>query len=89
MLNDIKTGAGAAPAAAREPDGAELLLDLARAVLRRWYVVLSALLATVVAVYLAFQSLPDVYEVEARLLVKIGRENLRVPAMGDFRAALF
>lgn len=80
MLNDKQLTLRREPeAAAPVEDAADLAFALMRAVLRRWIVVLLTAFTTILTAYVAFQAIGDVYEVEARLLVRVGRENLRVP----------
>jgi uncharacterized protein involved in exopolysaccharide biosynthesis len=67
--------AGAAP----PPEPAELGADLAAAILRRWPLVLFVTLGLVLGVYGFMQARADIWRIEARLLVKIGPENLAMP----------
>lgn len=58
----------------------DLVGGLFLSVFRRWKLVLLVAVALVVTVYVALQIEDDVYHVEAKLLLKVGRENLEVPA---------
>jgi len=53
--------------------------DLIVVLRRRVWMILGITLAVTVGAYLAIMSLTDLYESEARLLVKVGRENTQVP----------
>ncbi|MFN3643621.1 MAG: GumC family protein [Gemmobacter sp.] len=75
MSSSLRETSGAAAPA--EP--AELIADLAAAILRRWALVLFVTLALVGVVYAVMQTRPDTYRIEARLLVKVGPENLEMP----------
>lgn len=75
ILRDSSANGDAAPAL--EP--AEMIADLAAAIRRRWVLVLMVTAVLMTAVYVVMQARPNVYEVEARLLVKVGPENLEMP----------
>ena len=61
----------------------DLVGGLFLSVFRRWKLVLLVAVALVVTVYIALQIEDDIYHVEAKLLLKVGRENLEVPATVD------
>lgn len=61
-------------------DSSELVGLLANAILRRWRIVLLVAITMVSLVYGVLQAMDDVYNVRASLLVRVGRENLEVPA---------
>lgn len=61
------------------PDPTELIGDLVQGIVRRWRLVLLVALLLVGAVYVLMQARSDIYEVEARLLVKVGPENVDLP----------
>lgn len=57
--------------------------DLGRALAYHWLLILSIAMGTVVCAYLTFQFIPDQYVSTARLLVKLGRENVELPSTVD------
>lgn len=59
--------------------GAHLLGDLGRALAYHKWLIALVTLGTVLCTYLAFQFVPDQYVSTARLLVKLGRENVELP----------
>lgn len=59
--------------------GAMLFDDLFRAISYHWFLILFVALGAVVCSYGAFQFIPDQYVSTARLLVKLGRENVELP----------
>jgi len=75
VLRDLPGSGAATPTI--EP--AELIAELAAAVLRRWPLVLIVTAVLMSGVYVAMQARSDIYQVEARLLVKVGPENLEIP----------
>ena len=70
------TGSGS-----EEADSSEHVSMLASAILRRWRLVLLVAVSMVLIVYAVLQTMGDVYTPKANLLVKVGRENLEVPAV--------
>lgn len=57
--------------------------DLGRALSYHWLLIMLTGLGTVICTYLAFQFVPDQYVSTSRLLVKLGRENVELPATVD------
>ena len=57
--------------------------DLGRALSYHWLLIILTGLGTVICTYLAFQFVPDQYVSTSRLLVKLGRENVELPATVD------
>ena len=61
----------------------DLLADLLGVALRRKLLILAVLIATTLGCYVALAFISEQYEAEARLLVKLGRENAEVPLTVD------
>ncbi len=60
-------------------DPVEAIAILAAAILRRWRLVLLVAVTMLLCVYAAVQLMSDGYDIDASLLVTVGRENLEVP----------
>ncbi len=58
---------------------AEMIADLVAAIRRRWVLVLCVTAVLMSVVYVVMQVRSDIFEVDARLLVKVGPENLETP----------
>ncbi|MCI0445318.1 Wzz/FepE/Etk N-terminal domain-containing protein, partial [bacterium] len=56
-----------------------IIKDILSALLRGWKTILLVFLGTVLGVYAGLMYVTEQYEVEARVLVKLGRENAEVP----------
>lgn len=79
VSNDTAPGEGQGSSG---PDG-ELGADLRHYLLvlrHRIWTILAVAISTVLLTYAILQTLPDLYQVKASLLVKLGRENTDVPA---------
>lgn len=64
----------------RPPEQVEMIGELFQAILRQFRLVLFVAMALVAMVYVIMQAKSDSYEVEARLLVKVGPENVELPS---------
>jgi uncharacterized protein involved in exopolysaccharide biosynthesis len=72
---------------AQDSDLAAVLQHYLNVLRHRVWTVVSVAVATVLLTYIILQTQPDLYEVQASLLVKLGRENADVPvtvASGNF-----
>ncbi len=79
MASGPRDPSGTVPPGEGPLEPSELIADLAAAILRRWPIVLLVTAVLVAGVYGFMQTRPDIWQVEARLLVKVGPENLEMP----------
>lgn len=77
----LRSSLADAPASETQADPAEAIAVVAAAILRRWKLILLVLVTMLGCAYVAVQMMSDSYEVEASLLMRVGRENLEVPTV--------